>query len=104
MNMPRPTARIDIPQRLDLSPEIVHGLRAVLPRVGEDVVAAIIAEVPSYRDAFSGQMGETIRTAVRVALGGFLSVASGASSDKVPATPPAVQGAYDLGRGEARSG
>jgi hypothetical protein len=89
---------------LDLPPEIVERLRAVLPRVGEDVVAAVIAEVPSYQDAFSGPMGETIRTAVRVALGGFLSVASGAPGDSVPAAPPAVQGAFDLGRGEARSG
>lgn len=103
--MPRPQRQADVTPRLDLSPEIVEELREVLSRVGEDVVAAVIHEVPSYRDAFSGPMGETIRTAVRVALGGFISVASGSSVETtVPATPPAVQGAYDLGRGEARSG
>ncbi|MFD4325863.1 PucR family transcriptional regulator [Nocardioides sp. NPDC058538] len=89
-----------------LTPEVVDSIRAVLPQVGDDVVAAIIAEVPPYQDALSGHMGETIRTAVGVALGGFLSLASGAglASDVSAATPPAVQGAYDLGRGEARSG
>jgi len=89
-----------------LTPEVVASIRAVLPQVGEDVVAAIIAEVPPYQDALSGHMGETIRNAVGVALGGFLSLASGAglASDVSAATPPAVQGAYDLGRGEARSG
>ncbi|MGY0387638.1 PucR family transcriptional regulator [Nocardioides sp. WG-D5] len=89
-----------------LTPEIVAAIRAVLPQVGEDVVSAIIAEVPPYQDALSGHMGETIRTAVGVALGGFLSLASGNDlpADVVAATPPALQGAYDLGRGEARSG
>lgn len=88
---------------LSLPPHIIERLREILPRVGEDVVNAVISEVPSYQDAWSGQMGTTIRTAVKVALGGFLSVASGENTS-VPAAPPAVQGAYELGRGEARSG
>ncbi|MEI7054965.1 helix-turn-helix domain-containing protein [Nocardioides sp. CCNWLW239] len=89
-----------------LTPEVVDSIRAVLPQVGDDVVAAIIAEVPPYQDALSGHMGETIRTAVGIALGGFLSLASGDGlpADVSAATPPALQGAYDLGRGEARSG
>lgn len=100
----------DIPELssydVQLTPEIVASIRAVLPQVGEDVVTAVIAEVPPYQDALSGHMGETIRNAVGVALGGFLSLASGAGlpSDVSAATPPALQGAYDLGRGEARSG
>jgi hypothetical protein len=100
----------DIPELssydVQLTPEIVAAIREVLPQVGEDVVAAVIAEVPPYQDALSGHMGETIRTAVGVALGGFLSLASGAglAADVSAATPPALQGAYDLGRGEARSG
>jgi len=89
--------------RLDLPPHIIERLKEILPRVGEDVVNAVISEVPTYQDAWSGHMGQTIQTAVKVALGGFLSVASGESTS-VPATPPAVQGAYELGRGEARSG
>jgi hypothetical protein len=89
---------------ITLSPDIAARLRELLPKVGEDVVAAIIAEVPSYQDALSGPMGGTIRTAVGVALGGFLSVASGQGAESVPATPEALEGAYELGRGEARSG
>jgi len=89
---------------VQLSPGIIGRMRETLPHLGEDVVAAIIAEVPSYQDALSGPMGETIRTAVRVALGGFLSLASGRNADIPAATPPALEGAYELGRGEARSG
>ena len=50
-------------------------------------------------------MGETIRNAVQLALGGFLSLASGGrGADPGTPTAPAVEGAYQLGRGEARSG
>ena len=72
-----------------------------------ETVAAIIAEVPGYEDALSGPMGEQIRTAVRLALGGFLSLAGGRRGPRHPGRPadgPAVEGAYQLGRGEARSG
>ncbi|MET0999314.1 MAG: helix-turn-helix domain-containing protein [Marmoricola sp.] len=50
-------------------------------------------------------MGETIRNAVELALGGFISLAarSGGGMAQTP-TAPAVDGAYQLGRGEARSG
>ncbi|MER7558010.1 helix-turn-helix domain-containing protein [Nocardioides sp. NPDC126508] len=89
-----------------LTPEIVASIREALPRVSEDVVAAVTAEVPAYRDAFSGRMGETIRTAVGIALSGFLSLASANDlpAEVATATPPALEGAYGLGRGEARSG
>ncbi|GGR45788.1 hypothetical protein J2S40_003595 [Nocardioides luteus] len=92
--------------KVHLSPEIVESVREALPRVSDEVVAAIIAEVPAYQDALSGQMGETIRTAVGIALGGFLSLASGdgLAAEAATATPPALEGAYSLGRGEARSG
>jgi hypothetical protein len=83
----------------------VDQMRGELPEVAEHVVAAIIDEVPSYTDAFSGPMGETIRNAVQLALGGFLSLASGKRGAEVSTpTAPAVEGAYQLGRGEARSG
>ncbi len=80
-------------------------IRAALPAVADEVVAAIIEEVPSYTDAFSGPMGEVIRNAVQVALGGFLSLASGrrGAGARTP-TAPAAEGAYQLGRGEARGG
>ncbi|MGI8522718.1 MAG: PucR family transcriptional regulator [Nocardioides sp.] len=62
-------------------------------------------EVPSYAGAFGGPMGENIEGAVQMALAGFLRLASrGRTLD--PGTPlsPALEGAYALGRGEARSG
>ncbi|PWN03415.1 transcriptional regulator [Nocardioides silvaticus] len=79
-------------------------MRAALPTVAEDVVAAVIEEVPSYTDAFSGPMGETIRSAVQLALGGFLSQVSERRREGEPRVVPAIEGAYQLGRGEARSG
>jgi hypothetical protein len=90
---------------LQVPPEAVEQMRSELPRVAEHVVAAIIDEVPSYTDAFSGPMGETIRNAVQLALAGFLSLASGRrGADAGTPTAPAVEGSYQLGRGEARSG
>jgi hypothetical protein len=96
--------KADHAPNIRLTPEIAESLRELLPSVGEDVISAIIAEVPSYQDALSGPMGETIRTAVGIALTGFVASASGQAPESVPATPPALQGAYELGRGEARSG
>ena len=50
-------------------------------------------------------MGETIRTAVQLALGGFISLAARSRGVEAQTpTAPAVDGAYQLGRGEARSG
>ncbi len=90
---------------LQLPAEAAAAIRAQLPRVADDVVAAIIAEVPSYEDDLGGRMGSTIRTAVQTALGGFLSLAAGRrGSDPRTPTAPAVEGAYALGRGEARGG
>jgi hypothetical protein len=91
--------------QLTLPPDVVLGIRAQLPEVADDVVSVIIEEVPSYADAFSGPMGETIRQAVQVALGGFLFLISerGGEDARTPRAS-AVDGAYQLGRGEARSG
>ena len=103
--MARRTPRTTAGHGLRLDPAAVEAMRAELADVAEHVVAAVIEEVPSYTDAFSGPMGETIRNAVQLALGGFLSLASGrrGSDPRTPAAP-AVEGAYQLGRGEARSG
>lgn len=90
---------------LALSPAAVEEMRGQLSVVADDVVRAIVEEVPSYRDAFAGPMGETIRNAVQLALGGFLTLASrGRTEDLRTPTAPAVEGSYQLGRGEARSG
>ena len=91
--------------QLKLDPATVEELRERLSEMADRTVAAITEEVPSYSDALSGPMGETIREAVQLAVGGFISLAARPRSGQ-PQTPaaPAVDGAYQLGRGEARSG
>ncbi len=98
-------ARQTAAHSLHLTAETIEEMRSRLPQVAEQTVRAIIDEVPSYAGALSGPMGENIRTAVQLALGGFISLAS-RSRGADPRTPaaPAVEGAYQLGRGEARSG
>ena len=90
---------------LHLTQATIDEMRARLPQVAEQTVGAITEEVPSYTGALSGSMGENIRTAVQLALGGFISLAA-RTRGADPRTPaaPAVEGAYQLGRGEARSG
>src|SRR5215207_5403535 len=87
---------------LELGEAAIELLRSRLPDIAENTVTAIIAEVPGYTNALAGPMGVKIEGAVRLALGGFLHLAG--SGD--PGTPlaPALDGAYVLGRGEARSG
>lgn len=92
-------------EHLALEPAVATTLRDRLPEVAAATVAAVTAEVPSYAGAFTGDLGAAITGAVQVALGGFLKLATRtAGSD--PGTPltPALEAAYDLGRGEARSG
>lgn len=87
---------------LELGEAAIELLRSRLPDIAENTVSAILGEVPGYANALTGQLGPNIEDAVQLALGGFLSLAS--SGD--PGTPlaPALEGAYVLGRGEARSG
>jgi hypothetical protein len=91
--------------RIALDPRLLDLLRRRLPDVANHTIAAVTGEVPSYAAAFGGPMGDTIENAVQMALAGFLRLAArGRSGD--PGTPlsPALEGAYALGRGEARSG
>jgi PucR-like helix-turn-helix protein len=94
-----------MPEETALPRAVADAMRPELPAVAEAAVAEIIVEVPSYADAFSGDMGQAIGNAVELALGGFLELAT-ASSGADAGTPiePALAGAYELGRGEARSG
>jgi hypothetical protein len=90
---------------LDLGEETLDRLRSRLPTVAEETVRAVTVEVPAYANALAGPMGANIQSAVQLALGGFLSLASRPRGSD-PGTPlaPALEGAYSLGRGEARSG
>jgi hypothetical protein len=90
---------------LSIPAPVADEMRRELPSVAEQTVAAIVVEVPSYADAFSGEMGRNIENAVQLALGGFLELASeGGDGDASTPIQPALDGAYALGRGEARSG
>lgn len=90
---------------LDLDPAVTAALEGVLPRMAERTVTAIIAEVPAYTDPFRGRMGQNIENAVRASLGAFLRLATrGGDSATDPAVAAALNGAYELGRGEARDG
>jgi hypothetical protein len=90
---------------LDLDDDVVAALQAVLPSMAERTVTAVTVEVPSYTRAFSGRMGQTIENAVQMALGAFLRLAVRAhDSDPTTTLRPALDGAYELGRGEARQG
>ncbi|MDR7277833.1 hypothetical protein J2S41_004611 [Catenuloplanes atrovinosus] len=84
-----------------LAPEVVAPLKLALPEVAGHAVAAITAEVPAYAEAFAGELGEKIERAVRAALGTFLNLLS---RDTGAPLEPALEGAYALGRGEARHG
>ncbi len=97
------TARGAIARQID--EQVVRVLRERLPEVATHTVAAVTAEVPGYTGALSGSMGDNIEAAVQMALAGFLKLAGG-SRDADPSTPlgPTLEGAYALGRGEARSG
>jgi hypothetical protein len=84
---------------------VAAAVRAELPSVAEATVAQIIVEVPGYADAFSGRMGRVIGDAVELALAGFLELVSTSRGlDLAEPIVPALDGAYELGRGEARSG
>lgn len=90
---------------LRLPADAVARMRAGMAGVAEQTIAAVIGEVPSYRDPFQGRMGRNIETAVTVALDGFLDLAARHegidAGDQIEAV---LEAAYALGRGEAQSG
>ncbi|NEK60213.1 PucR family transcriptional regulator [Geodermatophilus sabuli] len=93
------------PEQNTFTPEVAAAMHAELPAVAERTVAAIVVEVPSYTEAFRGDMGRAIENAVRLALGGFLELATATGgADASRPIAPALEGAYALGRGEARAG
>jgi hypothetical protein len=88
-----------------LDNELLEDLQARLPDVATHTIAAVMDEVPSYAGPFGGPMGATIEQAVQMALAGFLRLAArGRAGGAGTPLTPALEGAYALGRGEARSG
>ncbi|MDX6357668.1 MAG: hypothetical protein QOH37_722 [Nocardioidaceae bacterium] len=91
--------------RPTLDPRLIDLLRRRLPEVATHTINAVTDEVPSYVGAFGGPMGDNIENAVQMALAGFLRLAArGRTTDAGTPLSPALEGAYALGRGEARSG
>ncbi len=92
-------------EQLRLDPALAALLSAQLREVAPHTITAIMAEVPAYAGALSGRMGANIENAVQMALGGFLRLAArGPREDPGMPLSPALDGAYNLGRGEARNG
>jgi hypothetical protein len=90
---------------LALEQDVFERLRGVVPRVAAEAVETIMREVPSYARPFSDAMGARIRTAVELALVNFLELARvGSGTDPAEPIAPSTAAAYELGRGEARSG
>jgi hypothetical protein len=90
---------------LRLPAGVVNVMRRDVTGVAEQVIAAVINEVPSYSDPFRGEMGRNIEVAVKVALGGFLDLAARSEGiDAGDQIESVLDAAYALGRGEARSG
>jgi PucR C-terminal helix-turn-helix domain len=91
--------------RLELDAAIVGELRLQLPEVATRTVAAVVAEVAEYADPLRGELGPNITRAVEMALATFLRLVETAATFE-PGGPltAALEGAYALGRGEARAG
>ena len=88
-----------------LSAGAFERLRGVVPRVADEAVTTIMREVPSYAGPFSDAMGQRIRVAVQMALMNLLELARvGSGTDPAKPIAPSTAAAYELGRGEARSG
>lgn len=89
---------------LEMTAPLARKLRAELPAVASVAAAAVIDEVPGYRD-LRGPEGATLDESMELALRGFLSVASrSTTTDAAAPLKPALDAAYHLGRGEVRSG
>ena len=81
-------------------PEAADVLRPVLPRLADETVAAIAAEVPDYARAMEGELGRVVRRGVEVGLTRFVDLVAAPEPDAGSA-----RGRYvDLGRGEFRAG
>ena len=82
-----------------LSPRAADALRATLPDLANDIIAAIAAEVPDYSGAMKGRFAQGVRFGVEVALSRFVDVLAGEPPDQGPR-----QTYVRLGAGEYRAG
>lgn len=90
----------------ELTPKVVAELRATLPAAAARTVAAVTEQVPEYsRAVIAPDTARTIEASVELALATFLRLATDEGvGDPAAQLAPALEGAYALGRGEAREG
>lgn len=91
------------PQSAVLPPPVVQAMQSALPDVAAQTIEAVSSEVPGYRGVLDSQARIALSHAVELALRGFLALAAQDQDASAPLAP-ALEGAYALGRGEARSG
>ena len=60
-----------------LSSTAADALRATLPDLADDILAAIAAEVADYKGAMSGRFAQGVRFGVQVALRRFVDMLEG---------------------------
>ena len=91
---------------VELTPQVVEELRAGLPAAAARTVEAVTAQVPEYSPAVNAaDTARTIEASVELALGTVLRLATDeGAGDSAARLAPALEGAYALGRGEARAG
>lgn len=90
---------------LSLGPQVIAALEEVFPRMAELSAAAIVAEVPAYAGPLQGQVGQNVADAVQASLAAFLRLATqGEHAGRDSSLSVALEGAYELGRGQVRDG
>ncbi len=83
-----------------LSPGAADALRATLPDLADDILAAIAAEVEDYKGAMSGRFAQGVRFGVQVALRRFVDMLEGELSEESGPRDTYLR----LGAGEYRAG
>lgn len=83
-----------------LPPRAADSLRSVLPRLADDIIAAIAAEVPVYARPMEGRFGHGVRRGVEIALSRFVDMLAGEAAGDARAHDAYLR----LGAGEFRAG
>lgn len=93
-------------EAVELPQNVVEELRAALPAAAARTVEAVTEQVPEYsRSIIATETARTIESSVELALVAFLRLATDEGvGDSAARLAPALEGAYALGRGEARAG
>ena len=81
-------------------PEAADVLRPALPGLADEMIAAIVVEVPDYARAMEGTFGQLVRLGVEVALNRFVDMVADSTADVTRARDTYV----NLGRGEFHAG